>query len=71
MATYQVTVTVDTPRPLADVPMMVQVEGGKPPVLVIDSVRDYAEEDVAIEYVARFFGPSFREVKVNEGVMYV
>lgn len=70
MTEYQITVTAETPRPLLEVPMGVIVAEGEPPRLQLESCCGYAEADVAIEYVARFYGETTMTVVSNGGEMY-
>jgi hypothetical protein len=66
-----ITITAETPRPLIDVPLGVTVEQGKPPVLGLAMCQEYAVEDVAVEYVARFFGNVTKDVVISGGTISV
>lgn len=70
MAQYEVTVTAETERPLSDAPLGVTVEQGKTHRLHLESAQDYAEADLAVEYVARFYGHTSMTVVSDGGFMY-
>lgn len=66
----EITVTAETPRPLIDTPMGVTVAQGQAPVLTLNMVKDIPVQDVAIEYVARFYGNTTMEVIVEGDILY-
>lgn len=70
MTQYEVTVTEETYRPLADIPMGVVVVAGNAPELQIESCSGFSENDLAVEYVARFFGNVSMTVFSDGAVIY-